>query len=386
MRDIDLNSLQVTLGEPITVAEGVGHCWFPQITRFATGELLTSVSLVADAADLAVGAQDIYISDDKGRTWENRYTVAEAMTSVKIPRPNGDILMVPGNVYPDPPGQWRTFSCDYVLYRQGGKQIVIEDRGIRVQGVPRDVAAVPEERVYPGAVNHGACTFDGDAVEIGGRLLTTMHLRFDRDELLSTAVFASEDEGHTWTYLSTVAGPEAVPDSSGPCEPGLVQLETGELMCVMRLGWEGKGWPLARAYSADGGQTWSPVDRIPAFSVEPSLRRLTNGTLVITSGRPGLYMWLSTDPRGESWQQIDLLAHHNDWAPGPEYVMRSQEWLDSDTLLNQEQTTSYTELVEVESNELLMVYDRTPFGWNPVPRDSAERSRVFVLPISVKRT
>ena len=54
--------------------------------------------------------------------------------------------------------------------------------------------------------------------------------------------------------------------------------------------------------------------------------------------------------------------------------------------LNHEQTTSYTEMVEVEPNRLLMVYDRTPFGWNPVPPDSEERSRVFVLPINVERT
>jgi hypothetical protein len=34
----------------------------------------------------------------------------------------------------------------------------------------------------------------------------------------------------------------------------------------------------------------------------------------------------------------------------------------------------------------LMAYDRTPFGWRPVPADSPERSRAFVLPITVERT
>ena len=51
-----------------------------------------------------------------------------------------------------------------------------------------------------------------------------------------------------------------------------------------------------------------------------------------------------------------------------------------------DQTTAYTELVEIEPNRLLMAYDRTPFGWQPVPVDSDERGRVFVMPIDVERT
>jgi len=43
-------------------------------------------------------------------------------------------------------------------------------------------------------------------------------------------------------------------------------------------------------------------------------------------------------------------------------------------------------LVEVEPNRLLMVYDRIPFGWNPVPRGSDERSRVFVFPMRIECT
>ena len=122
MREIKLKGLRVTIEEPIQIAEGVGHCWFPQMAQFPSGELLVSVSItslrssasVADAHGLPIHAQDIYISTDWRQTWEHRYTVAEAMTSVKIPRPNGDLLMVPGRVYPDPPGQWRTFSGPYV--------------------------------------------------------------------------------------------------------------------------------------------------------------------------------------------------------------------------------------------------------------------------------
>ena len=384
MTVVDLDGLRVTLGEPIQVSEGVGHHWFPQIARFSTGELLCAISAVPDARGLLTHAQRVYTSTDQGQTWESRYTVSEALASVKIPRPNGDLLVVPSRVTPDAAGQWRSFSGPYVRYRDGGRQIVIESDGMRVEGLPRDIASLAEGDVAPGGVNTGTHAFDGNALDIDGRLLTTMYLRFQGDDIYTTVLFASEDEGRTWRYLSTVAGPEVPNVQHGPCEPSLAQLETGELMCVMRVG-SGPEWNLARAYSKDGGESWSPADRLPAFSVEPSLMRLSNGTLTMSTGRPGIYLWLSSDPRGHSWQSIDLVARHNEWALSPEYVIVPEPSGDNDRRHANDQTTAYTELVEIEPNRLLIVYDRTARAWSPVPVDSDERSRIFVMPISVER-
>jgi hypothetical protein len=49
------------------------------------------------------------------------------------------------------------------------------------------------------------------------------------------------------------------------------------------------------------------------------------------------------------------------------------------------QSTCYTELCEIAPGRLLMVYDRSPFGWNQVPLDSNERSMVFAVEIEVQR-
>ncbi|RIK25727.1 MAG: hypothetical protein DCC55_40445 [Chloroflexi bacterium] len=251
--------------------------------------------------------------------------------------------------------------------------------------LPRDIRPYEPHQLVPGMVNGGIQMFDGDGLEVGGQLLTTMYLTFQGDDLYSTIALTSDDEGHTWRYLSTIAGPEAVPGApEGPCEPGMVQLATGELMCVLRVG-SGSTWNLFRSYSRDEGRTWSPVDRLPAFSVEPSLRRLHNGTLALTTGRAGIYLWLSTDPRGTAWQPIDLVAHHNTWAPSSRYTIVPEQSGDRALRHAHDQTTAYTELVEVAPNRLLMVYDRTPFGWNPVPHDSDERSRVFALPMHIER-
>ena len=52
MSIVELNGLKITLGAPVQVAEGVGHCWFPQMAMFSTGELIASVSTDADARPL----------------------------------------------------------------------------------------------------------------------------------------------------------------------------------------------------------------------------------------------------------------------------------------------------------------------------------------------
>ena len=213
---------------------------------------------------------------------------------------------------------------------------------MRVEGLPREVAALPDEWVLPEHVNHGNQAFGGPILEVEGRLLAPMYLRFADHAGITpfycTVVFTSEDEGRSWQDLSTVVGPDAVPGApQGPCEAAIVQLASGELMCVMRVGWEGKGWPMVRSYSADGGRNWSPPDRVPGWSVAPDLLRLTNGMLLLCAGRPGSYLWLSTDPRGETWQRIDLLEHHNRWAPDPGHTIFSQDVLDMEKLKAKEQ-------------------------------------------------
>jgi len=402
MSEINLPGLKVTFGDPVMVAEGVGHCWFPGMGQFPTGELLVSVSIVPDAHGLLINAQGIYISEDQGKTWEYRYTVSEASARVLIPRPDDNDMLVASRMEPDPPEQWRSFSGPYVRYQEGGRRITIENKGAHMEGLPRNVKATDSALVPPGTVNRGVQSFDGSdaarsgALEVDGQLLMTNYLEFGGDDLYSTVLLGSTDEGRTWRYISTVAGPEAVPPHPsmapgvvtqstphGPSEPCIVQLESGELMCVMRVG-SGPDWNLARAYSADGGRTWSECDYLPAWSVEPSLRRLSNGTLALSTGRPGIYLWLSTDPRGEAWEQIDVVQRHNSWAP-PEQQINPERSGAQKERHAKDQTTAYTELVEIAPNKLLLVYDRTPFGWNPVPIDSDERGRIYVMPIDIAR-
>jgi hypothetical protein len=323
----------------------------------------------------------VFLSADGGKTWGFSYQVAQG-PSVKIVRADGAIVGPTFHLFPDPPGQWRNFEGHFLRFDQGGRRHVMEPWAVRVEGLPRDVSPSRHEGKWSRRWM-AQIYLDSDPVEIDGRILTTAYVTYQGESRYALVALISEDGGRNWQYLSTVGGPDSVSGArEGPDEATLVQLADGDVMCVMRVG-SGKEQLLGRAYSSDGGRTWSAIDRLPAFSVEPSMRRLQNGVIALSTGRPGIYVWLSADARGKSWESVDVVAHHNEvMGEGHQIRPRMPGVSASDA---PDQTTAYTELVEVSPNQLLLVYDRTPFGWKPVPADSDERSRIYVLPIEVER-
>jgi len=224
--------------------------------------------------------------------------------------------------------------------------------------------------------------FFGDVVEVDGGYTTAAYCKYAGEKSCTEVIVRTEDLGRTWEYLSTVGDLGDVPDRAsgggGPNEASLLWLENGDLMCTMRVG-SSTQWPLARAYSSDGGQSWSSLDRLPAWSVCPSTKRLQNGVIALSTGRPGIYLWLADDPRATHWRLVDVQTYHNA-TMGPEHQIRVEYGGDVPP-----QTTAYTDILQVAPNRLWLTYDRTPFGWKPVPIDSEERSRIYILPVDIER-
>ncbi len=375
MAVVNLQGVRARLGQPIQVTEGVGHLWFPTIAKFPGGELIVIYALVADTNENPHYLSGFQISRDEGKTWGHRYDmIPEFGSTILLPRDDGSIVLIPHLLYRETPEDKQNFHAAFTRFEPGGRRVIIEPMGIRVVDWPWLVDA--HDRRLPSKNWHVRLRFDGSILEMQGRLLATGFATKQGDSFQRNVVFASEDGGHTWRYWSTIAEPSIMPASpekgaGGPSETAMIQLADGDLMSVFRVG-SGRNWNLRRAYSSDGARSWARAEAIPAYSVEPSMVRIKNGTILLSTGRPGIYLWVSIDPRAERWQSINILEHHNRWAADDTYR------------ISPEQTTAYTELVEVAPNRLLLVYDRVAFGWKPTPTDSGERSCIFVLPIMVE--
>jgi hypothetical protein len=306
------------------------------------------------------------------------------MPSAGIHNADGSIAGPGFRIYTETGGDRSVYRMHYTRLDPGAKRYIQEPWGATISGLPKPVAFNPNA-VQLGNLSQVVMLVHGDVIEIDGGVLTTVYLRFDGDTQYSVATVTSRDGGRTWRYLATVAGPDAVPGMrEGPCEPSMIRLENGDLMCVARVG-GGADQGLIRQYSSDNGKTWTAPDRLDAFSVDPTLRRLENGVIFLAAGRPGIDLWFSTDGRGAEWQKIDLVDYHNAHFPDPGHQIVPARTTDRQKRHDEDQTTAYTWAIEDSPNKLLFVYDRLPFGWHPVPADSPEQSRIHLLPIEVER-
>ena len=88
-----------------------------------------------------------------------------------------------------------------------------------------------------------------------------------------------------------------------------------------------------------------PLPKVP-FGVEPKITRLPNGKLVISTGRPGLVVWVADDPPTK-WTPFNVTQHHN--AAYPNATLHYKWPIE---------TTAYTGMVAVPGkNEVIVSYD-----------------------------
>jgi hypothetical protein len=398
MQEIDLQGLRVWLGQPVQVTAQLGwkigwpqyeweHAFThltPTMARFPKGELIATYTLDSDTQTNPVFASGFQISKDGGAHWGRRYSMLmQHINMIFIPKPNDSMMALPSELFEQTPGDEHNFVGPYYLFERGGERMVFVPDGVRVVDWPWPVDVFPGSE--PRDDWHAGLVLTGNALKVGHKLLATGYFHKKGDKGSSAVILSSGDGGYTWRYLSTVAGPDPSLVSQrsyeGADEMTMIQLADGDLMAVFRVG-SGRKWNLHRAYSHDQGRTWSQADTLPAWSVYPQLLRTANGTIALATGRPGIDLWLSTDPRGTNWQSIDIAEHHNDRMTDPSerigtFEITSNPYLSENTKW---QTSSYTGLVEVGPNRLLLLYDRDP---ERIPREPNDLSRVFVMPIEI---
>lgn len=220
-------------------------------------------------------------------------------------------------------------------------RIASEDDGI-TWSLPDKIALPVPEQLASGAL----LNCESPAVMVGESMYIVGGHRnkYGRDGKYHTLMFRSDDRGRSFVFHSIVVSPEDVKYGKAPIgggEPALLALSSNEFICVVRTGnrvgtagismdAEAEDMLLARSY--DRGETWVHR-RIPVQGVMPKLLRMSNGILVLATGRPGNRLYFSLD-NGRSWGGVVSLVPHG-------LVM----------------TSGYMDLEEVDDGKLLVVYD-----------------------------
>jgi hypothetical protein len=293
----------------------------------------------------------------------------------------------------------------YNVIPNGQREIKFVKDGITVNGWPR-LAASAEDQIEYGQASF---VFDGQPVRLkDGRYLVTLNGFFeppskkkfkwienafrmlDTHEVVRSSLVAAESQdAFHWRIRSVIADEncETADPFQGPNEATLCRLKDGRLMCIF-----GQSIPYAQSWSSDEGRTWTkPVRTNYAWSVDPRVAVMGDGTVVLSGGRPGVGLWFNADGTGKDWRIIDLVEHHNAFHPN-EPLKRF--WPNGSPMYFAGTSTGYTEVAAVDDSYLLCVYDRTPLSStdeNPTPgkdkhaEDVNETYSVWVVRASLNR-
>ena len=271
--------------------------------RFSDGTIYLSHSIGRHVVD---ERQANMFSPDDGRTWEKDGPIGgmNAFTSK-----NGRKCFV---------GCW-----DVVETNEHVVTVRVLDKSNRLQ-VTKSVLRMPEAR---------QCLLHRNVLRLAdGRLLLTGYCRQNpKTNKCDVFVIDSDDDGMTWRYLSTL--PRVGHTQEGINESTLVQLKDGSVHIYARGGnkmYKGDRFDLLRFVSRDGGRTWDAGKTIAEYGVDPQAMLLSDGTLALLSGRPGLYLMLDRTGTGEHFVRHEVFSGMG---------------------------SSYATLMETAPGKLLIVYD-----------------------------
>ncbi|MGH9344096.1 MAG: sialidase family protein, partial [Terriglobia bacterium] len=367
------NELSVQVGQTVEITYSLRKCWFPTVHQFSNGDLMATMRMSPDEVNPEGDFSAYCLSKDGGVTWSRRYTMGAGANVdgawSQSPRSDGSIWQLYGWVDPHPPGQAQNFYVTRTEFFQSGSE-VHQRRNVAL-GTSEPVQMRPC-RLYDRRVQDGELASQPDVMpwgpileSLGGGLIAPVYYTAAHDpRFYRLALLRSDDQGETWREGATIAavapGEKPWPGmgEEGPCEAGIVRLADGRLFAMFRTGGDGF---IGVAWSSDGGHRWTPPASLPYKGVALRVRRLTNGVLACSTGRPGpVVLMFSVDGAGATWSHIT-----------PIFTGKS---------------THYTDFVEVEPGKLLVVYDSVPYGWYDIPfADRNSKNVIYGTFVEVRR-
>lgn len=321
-------------GEPVVAAVSApgetrwGYTQFPSLSPLPDGRILLVYADAEDASETHGDPAPALVTADEGVTWQpfvDRLVPSRPHYSITAAH-GGEFLTVPsihyfdvereGVTWPAPVAECYVYGSIYT-YRA-------EDFPAKVR---RHFAHLEARRWRPATQSWEDTTITYDTQDLlvwrreGSSLLprtfferpATRH----RGELFyadyrvryalpdghipakgGTHLMVSSDNGRSFHPRSVVGVDRSGRDLMG--EAALAETAAGGLVCVMRKA-DHEQKPMAIAHSADAGHTWSAPVELGTFGVFPYLLRLPSGPLVLSYGRPGVWLQVSAEGCGRQW-------------------------------------------------------------------------------------
>jgi hypothetical protein len=363
------NELTVRVGKPVEItASSINHCWYPTVHRFSTGEILATIRMSGDDANPEGEFSAYSISKDGGQTWSRRYTMGAGANVdaayTQVTREDGTIWGLGAgydSLEANPPGQATHFNAALTRFSRGGMEFdQIRDARIHLSepasSIPPTVMATGRKDATKLGAVYEANPWGAIVEGPGSEWMTTLYYLTERDPRQRRLVLIrSTDQGRNWEEYGIIAAiqPNEAPlpwmGTEGPNEAALVRLSKDRLFCIFRTG---GGDYMGEAWSADDGKTWTAPVSSGFKGVAPHLRLMNNGLLACTYGRPGPVTIMFSSDEGKKWTNVTPISDGN--------------------------STHYTDLIEIESGRLLVVYDSTPYGWKEIPSsDTSSKNAIY---------
>ncbi len=267
---------------------------------------------------------------DGGETW---YNGEEAQR--RFPGDMTNVVMAPSSIRGT--NEFVTFKWENRIRNgRGAAPVSVWDYSGRLVGsgvgrfaCPTGEGFLADTEIY--LSNHGVEAADGRKYVVG-------YGKMKAKETYRAILLRLDEPLSTWTFVSTIASPEDFSRGEGPNECALAVFPDGEMLALVRTGGNtgaqqggsGNSMPMLSCRSKDGGKTWEISRTVPG--VMPKLLLMSNGVLVLTTGRPGNVLYFSTN-RGKSWSRSISLSPASD------------------------QSSGYCDSVEIAPGRLLVVYD-----------------------------
>ena len=286
--------------------------------RWSNGEISMSHSIGRHTRDEHHVAM---FSPDNGLTWETNPKKA-----------NGSGFMA----FETKDGRRRSVNCWYMQAKNPTNEFQITVRTIEKDGTTttrktpfrtpwpalcgmhRDVRRLSDGRLIAEAWGH---PYNKPGVEAGGYGINYF--------------LESKDDGETWQFLSQYPYEEG--HKEGLFESTLVERKDGSLLAICRTGYSMDGstrHPLLQFISHDGGKTWGERREISDNGVAPQATILSDGTLVVLSGRPSLFLLVDRTGMGEHYEKLTITTAR---------------------------TSAYASLVELKPGRIAIFFDESAF-------------------------